>query len=136
MAPRRPLFAALLGLAAAGLSGGSSYAMKLGGGADAEVSAWRVVAAFLFCAGLAIAVAFLLRTRIKGTTALFSQAPRRLQLLETTRVSHQTDICLMSCDGQDFLVAVSPNGVTFHPGLAPAKTTRKAKGQPAEGAPQ
>ena len=45
---------------------------------------------------------------------------RRLQLVETLRLSHQIDICLVSCDGAEFLVAASAQGATtINPALAP-----------------
>jgi len=39
------------------------------------------------------------------------QAGRRLPLIETVRLSHQVDVCLMRCGDEDFVLTSSPHGV-------------------------
>lgn len=114
-------------------------AQTLGQGSGLEIAWWRIVAAFLICAALAVAAAFALRTRMQASgahsqpasgwravrNAIFSwpSCPEagepRLRLVETLRLGPQVDICLVQVDGRDFLVAMSPQGVSLLAGDAP-----------------
>lgn len=40
---------------------------------------------------------------------------RRLRLVETLRLSHQLDVCLLECDGDRLLVAATPQGLIVLP---------------------
>ena len=100
--------AALLCLAAA-----PAFAQRLGQGTGTEVPIWRVLGALALCLALAVAAAYFLRRRLNGSLPLaMGRARRRLQLVETLRLSHQVDICLVSCDGAEFLVAATQQGAT------------------------
>ncbi|PVM82838.1 flagellar biosynthetic protein FliO [Caulobacter radicis] len=98
---------------------GPAIAQKLGQATSTgEVSIWRVLGALVLCLTLAVAGAYALRHRLRGSGApslakAFSSADRRLKLVETVRLSHQTDICLMRCDGADFVVAATAHGVVL-----------------------
>ncbi|MFA5599808.1 MAG: hypothetical protein WDA06_04345 [Phenylobacterium sp.] len=97
-----------------------------GGGGDVHVAWWRVVLALAISLGLGLAAALALRARLRGGVAspaaaiagLFRVGPgpsgpsdqRRLQLVETIRLSHQVDICLLRCGDAEFLVAATPAG--------------------------
>jgi hypothetical protein len=93
-----------------------ALAQVIGKGGDDGISLWRVVAAFLFCCLLAACAAILLKKRFGGGASLlrlpFSQ-DRRLQLVESLRLSHQVDLCLVRCDGDELLVAASAAGVVL-----------------------
>lgn len=97
-----------------------------GGGGDVHIAWWRVLLALSISLGLGLAAALALRARLRGgapspadaIVALFrvGSGPRRpsdqprLQLVETVRLSHQVDICLLRCGDAEFLVAATPAG--------------------------
>lgn len=104
-------------------------AQILGGAqAPADIPFWRVTAALVISLGLGFAAALALRGRLRGglPTVLAKPAPllgqvmkkwpqgaapvRRLQLVETIRISHQVDVCLLRCDDAEFLLAATPQG--------------------------
>jgi hypothetical protein len=95
------------------LQAGPALAQTLGPGDGDDISLWRVLAALLLCMVLAIAGAFALKAR-PGLGRLFSFAvkhgKRRLHLVETLRLNHQIDLCIVDCDGQELLVAASARG--------------------------
>jgi flagellar biogenesis protein FliO len=96
-------------------------AQTLGQGGGPQVSWVRVVLALLFCLALAVAAALALRYRFRGAVRIAPGADRRLRLVETLRLSHQTDLCLIEVDGRTFLFAATPQGGVFHPApVAPA----------------
>ena len=102
------------------LGAAPALAQRLGQGTGTEVPVWRVLGALALCLALAVAAAYLLRRRLGGSLPLTMGRSRRLQLIETLRLSHQVDICLISCDGAELLVAASAQGATtINPGLAP-----------------
>jgi flagellar biogenesis protein FliO len=110
-----------------------AFAQRLGQGAGVEIAWWRVAGALILCLALAVSGAFALKfrlreaghaPRLKGRQAWIAIAgafrpglaplqrqPRRLRLIETVRLSHQADVCLIECDGKDILVAATPQGV-------------------------
>lgn len=100
-------------VASALLAGAPALAQRLGQGTDSEVPIWRVLGALAFCLVLAAAAAILLKRRLAGPgRAVFGRA-RRLQLVESLRLSHQVDLCVVSCDGAEFLLAATPHGATL-----------------------
>ncbi|HEV2818520.1 MAG TPA: flagellar biosynthetic protein FliO [Allosphingosinicella sp.] len=108
------------------LAAAPALAQRLGQGTGTEVPIWRVLGALFLCLALAVAAAFLLRRRLAGgARPLAFGGPRRLQLVESLRLSHQVDLCVVSCDGGEFLIAATPHGATLidpHlPRPAPAK---------------
>lgn len=108
-------------VAAALLTGAPALAQRLGQGTDTEVPIWRILGALAFCLLLAVAAAILLKRRLNGPgRAVFGRA-RRLQLVESLRLSHQIDLCVVSCDGAEFMLAATPHGATLiNPCLPPA----------------
>lgn len=94
-------------------------AQRLGQGESVDVPIWRVVGALLFCLLIAVGAAFLLKRRLHGNVPMVGARGRRLQLVETLRLSHQNDICLISCDGVETLVASGSQGLTLMYRLAP-----------------
>lgn len=102
------------GAAALLLAAAPAVAQRIGQGTGAEVPIWRVLGALLFCLFLAVAAAFVLRRRMSGAMPLaFKGRAKRLRLVETIRLSHQADICLIRCDERDYLLAAAPQGVTL-----------------------
>lgn len=116
---------ALAGLLA--LAAQPALAQTLGQGTSSDIPWLRLTGALILCLSLAVAGAYALRTRMGGGAALPpvlarlklpiagltlpEAAPRRLQLVETIRLSHQVDVCLIRCDDRQILVAASPQGV-------------------------
>ncbi|MDR3508028.1 MAG: hypothetical protein P4L64_09045 [Caulobacteraceae bacterium] len=89
-----------------------ALAQTLGQGAATTIPWWRLGGALLLCILLAIGGGLALKLRLGGATSAFSRSSRRLQLVESLRLSHQIDICLLRCDDRDFMIAASPSGVT------------------------
>lgn len=91
---------------------------RLGGGAALDVSVTRIISAFLLCAMLAAVTAVLLkrgggRIDFAGLRTLGqAPAPRRIVLIETRRMSQHADICLLRCDGRDYLILSSQSAQT------------------------
>ena len=117
MTPRPPSWpgalAASLPLALVAGPGGSPEA---GPRPDTDIAWWRVVAALGLCLGLALAAALVLRTRLRGVVRPASKAGKVASCsfpVESLRLSHQVDLCLVACDGQRLLVATSPHGVVL-----------------------
>lgn len=120
--------AALLFSAGLASSAAPAWAQRLGQATGAETPLWRVAAALLLCLALAVGGALALRIRLRGLarppgaskwwlllpspSRFLGAGQRRLQLVETLRLSHQVDICLFSCDERHFIVAATPQGVT------------------------
>jgi flagellar biogenesis protein FliO len=116
---------ALLALIVFAVSWQPALAQRLGQGADDGVSMWRVVVALLLCLALAVFAAYALRTRMGGLPFLSATRPgRRMQLVESLRLSHQIDLCVVACDGQELLVAAGPQGVQLLKDL-PARSTEQ-----------
>lgn len=88
-------------------------AQRLGQAAGTDISIWRVILALLFCLALGGAAIFVLRRRFRGVRPLAFGRDRRLQLIENIRLSHQVDLCIVSRDGHEYLIAASPQGVTL-----------------------
>ena len=99
-----------------------ALAQQLGqGGAGTEIAWWRLIGAFLICVALAVAGALALKSRMRGGLPKFGVGKRRLQLIDTLRLSHQVDVCLFALDDRDFLIAATPQGaVVLHVGNADA----------------
>jgi hypothetical protein len=97
------------------LMAGPCAAQVIGKGGDDGISLWRVAAAFVFCCLLAGCAALLLKRKYGGAALLHltSSPGRKLYLVESLRLSHQIDLCLVRCDGEDFVVAASAQGATL-----------------------
>ncbi len=122
--PRPSRHSVVLAIAAAAQAS-PALAQHLGGGADVDVPWWRVAAVLVLCVLMAGAAIYAARFRLfrnAGTAAwpssffdavkLMAPAPRRLKVIETVRLSHQVDICLVSCDDVEFIIAAGANGAT------------------------
>lgn len=89
-------------------------AQRLGGAASADVSLVRVFLALLFCLILAILAVFIIRQRYGGRLPSFfgrmASTNSRIRLVESRRIGPQADLCLVDCDGQEYLLLLSPGG--------------------------
>jgi hypothetical protein len=95
---------------------GAAFAQHLGHAQDADIAPWRVAIALIVCLALALAGAFALRWRLRAGPAMFATpVERQLRLVETLRLSHQIDICLLECDGRRVLVATTAQGALVIP---------------------
>jgi flagellar biogenesis protein FliO len=119
----------IAGLAILFLVAAPAFAQRIGQGTGTEVPIWRVLGALALCLGLAVAAAYLLRRRLGGSMPLAMGRMRRLQLVETLRLGHHVHICLVSCDGAEFLIAASAQGATtINPNLPPHTAAQADEG--------
>jgi hypothetical protein len=87
---------------------------RLGGGGALNLSLTRIVMSLILCLMLAALAAFALkrsggRIDIKRLRGLIVTLPvrRRIEVIETRRASQYADICLIRCDGREYLVLSS-----------------------------
>jgi hypothetical protein len=129
------------GLAVAGVATSAS-AQTLGLQPEPAMPWWRVIGALIICLLLALGAAIALRSRLApgGTLplglrlprftvleGLAGRAPKRLQLVETLRLSHQIDVCLLECDGASMIIAATPQGAIVVRAPAPADLQADAR---------
>lgn len=92
---------------------------RLGGGGTLNLSLTRIVMALILCLMLAVLAAFALKrgggrvdlSRLRGLVRTLP-AERRIEVLETRRVSQYADICLVRCDGREYLFLCAPQQQT------------------------
>ena len=113
----RAVFAlALLGLPTPALAG------ELAGGSSPDIPWLPLLLAFAFCIALAFGAVLLLKRHqrgggpIIGPSALFhgrgQASARRISVIETRRASPTADLCLVECDGETWLLALTSSGTT------------------------
>lgn len=108
-----------------------ALAQTLGRGSDDGISIWRVILALVVCLTLAVMAAVGLKYKAGGRLPFFlrTQASgRTLVLVETLRLSHQTDLCLVDCGGNRLLIAVSAHGAQLLNHAPSAKSTAVTAG--------
>lgn len=107
-----------------------ALAQTLGQATDDGISTWRVVLALLVCLGLAAMIPYVLKARAGGflSPLLGLRRGRRLQVIESVRLSHQAELCLVKLDGGEFVVSVSAKGVEILRPLEPAANNPEASG--------
>jgi len=84
---------------------------RLGGGGSLNLSLTRIVMSLILCLVLAGLAALALKRgggridvkRLRGLIAALP-AQRRVEVLETRRVSQHADVCLLRCDGREYLI--------------------------------
>jgi flagellar biogenesis protein FliO len=114
-------------LAAICLISAPAAAQRLGAGvAEPDIPVWRVLGALVICLMLAGGAAFALRKRLGGAVPAAKGRERRLQLVETLRLSHQIDVCLVRCGEDEFMIAATPHGASLIRAPAPAATDKTA----------
>lgn len=89
---------------------------RLGGGGTLDVSLGRIVSALVFCTLIAVAAALLAK---RGGGRIDWHAPRRwgaarvrrrIDVIESRRISMHADLCLFRCDDEEFVVLSSATG--------------------------
>jgi hypothetical protein len=92
-----------------------AFAQQLGRGVDDGISTWRVIAALAVCAAVALGAALVMKRRMIGGTALFrgNRGSARLTMVESLRLRPQIDLCIVSCDGDELLIMLSPQGANL-----------------------
>jgi hypothetical protein len=91
-----------------------AHAGRLGGGGSLNLSLTRIVMALILCLMIATLAAFALKrsggrvdlARLRGLLAHLP-AQRRVEVVEARRVSQHADVCLLRCDGQEYLILCS-----------------------------
>lgn len=85
-----------------------------GGGGGVEVSLTRIVIALVLGTMLAVLAALFIRRSggrpdLKALRRVFTNLPsmRRIQIIESRRVSQHADLCLVRCDGTEYLILTS-----------------------------
>ena len=94
----------------------------LGGGSNFEIPVERLVFGLILSIALAWAAALLIRRLQKGRGGgirLFSNSAgsphRRIAILESRRAGQYSEVCLVSCDDREYLVAFTQNSaVVLH----------------------
>jgi flagellar biogenesis protein FliO len=90
-----------------------AVAQTLGQGDDTGVSLWRVLVSLLLIAliGAGALVTIKMRT---GRLKLWELASdRRLRILEISRITPQSALCLVSLDDHEYMIAVTSGGATL-----------------------
>jgi flagellar biogenesis protein FliO len=90
----------------------TARAQQLGHGSEVDVSGWRVLAGLGFILILVVGVFLVARVRPIHLTLWRSVSARRLKVIETTRLSPQATLCLASCDGKEYLIALTSGSVS------------------------
>lgn len=105
---------------------GSAYAQQLGGANTPDVSIVRVFLALLVCLIVAVFAVLLLRQKFQGgSLPLFTKLAarsNRLHLVESRRIAPQSDLCLVRCDNEEYLLLIAPASVSVlaqHPVVGP-----------------
>jgi hypothetical protein len=88
-----------------------ALAQHLGGGTDPEISLVRIVASLVLCIGVAIALALVISKRglpakgwgLQGLSAKL-RSRNRIVVIEARRISPHADVCLVQCDGTEYLM--------------------------------
>jgi flagellar biogenesis protein FliO len=108
------LIGAIVGAVAfATLGVDAACAQHLGQAVGNEVDWWRVGGSLALCLVLAVVAAVVLKKRMIGGGPGLVGGFRRLQLVETLRLSHQVDVCLLRCDSGHLLIAATPQGAVL-----------------------
>ena len=116
------------------LSPGLALAQTLGGGASFEPPLVRLILGLILCSLLAIVVALGLKRVLRGgapaksakLARLFGVAPARIEVLESRRIGPQSDVCMLACDGREYLLVVSSAGAILLREQQQAKTFEPA----------
>jgi hypothetical protein len=95
------------------LGAGTALAQSPGSLGDGSPSWVGVVGPLILSLLLAGGAAFALRTRLRGILPPLDRRERRLRLVESLRISHQTDLYLVELDGRELLVAATAQGTTL-----------------------
>lgn len=102
------------------LAPGVAYGAPLGGGQSPDIDLVRIAISLVLC--FIVAAAAILMLRRKGAGPWFpgpwpaigrAADPRAIAIKETRRLSLHAELCRFECDGQEFLIVVTPQGATL-----------------------
>lgn len=98
------------------LTSTSAQAQQLSGGGGVELSIIRIAAALLICLAAAVVLALAIRSRGGKTPLTWRQFTSlspigRIRLIESRRLSPTAELCLVQCDGIEYLVLSGPAGL-------------------------
>ena len=114
MTSRRHALGAATGLLVSALGAPwPALAQTLGQGGGPDIPLWRVAGALIVCLALAVGGAFALRHRLPGGLILRPRPNRRLQPVETLRLSPHLDVHLFQLDHRELLVAATPQSAVL-----------------------
>ena len=93
-----------------------TQAQQLSGGGNVEISIIRILAALLICLAAAVALALAIRSRggkapINWRRFSSLSTSGRIRLIESQRLSLNAELCLVQCDGIEYLVISGPSGL-------------------------
>lgn len=109
--PKRLLWWAAL--CVAGVPIHAAMAQQLGQGTDAaDLTGWRILATLLFLGLLVAGAIFALRNSKSAIPFFRSADERRVRMLETIRISPQTQLCLLAFEGREYLIAFTAQGAS------------------------
>jgi flagellar biogenesis protein FliO len=88
-------------------------AQQLGqGSSGADISSWQIFSLLIFLALLVAAALALVKFRGRPLQFFRPAADRRIEIIETARMSVQSTVCLIRYDGFDYLLAITAQSVT------------------------
>lgn len=97
-----------------------AHAQRLGGGGSAlDISVVRILAALLLCLAAAFGLALVIRSRKSAKPALSMDwlrrgmaTSRRIKVVETRRASPHADVCIVECDGEEYVLLCGTSAQT------------------------
>jgi hypothetical protein len=113
---------AILVAIAGALAAEPASAAALGTATAPGIPWLRIVFAFAFCIGVAFAAVWLLRMHRQGKIAQSAagwfqgrgeRAERKIEVIETRRISTHADVCLLEWQGKSYLLLVGQSGVSL-----------------------
>ena len=92
-----------------------AYAAPLGGGHSPDINLVRIGISLVLCLIVAGAAILVLRRKGAGPWLALARSSdaRAISIKETRRISLHAELCRFECDGQEFLMVVTPQGATL-----------------------
>jgi flagellar biogenesis protein FliO len=87
-------------------------AQQLGqGSSGADISGWQIFSLLIFMALLIAVALMLVKFRGRPSQLFKPAADRRIEIIETARMSVQSTVCLIRYDGFDYLLSITAQSV-------------------------
>jgi len=124
------LFAALI----IAFDGMEAQAQRLGGAPDSAISPGRIALSLVVCIATAVGLALIVRAKSPPGLASVGDfikrgagAHRRIERVESVRLSLQTEVHLLRCDDVEYLLVCGPGGnqVVDRRDLGPSYSARE-----------
>lgn len=92
-----------------------AYAGPLGGGQSPDINLVRIGLSLLLCLIVAGAAILMLRRKVAGPWLALARGEdsQAISIKETRRIGLHAELCRFACDGQEFLIVVTPHGATL-----------------------